>query len=139
MSRLVPSLPAELKPLACDSAKKLGVYFLFSGTDVVYIGSSRNVLQRVGQHLDKDFDSVQWIETALEQMRLTEGRWILAFKPKYNGYVDARGVRMYNAPKQKPAARIPGVLSRRLKRLLNEPFRELHKRLEEQRLSRGPQ
>ena len=136
MSKLAPRLPAGLKALAFDSTKKCGVYFLFYRGDVVYVGSSRNMLQRIGQHsLDKDFDDVQWIETSLRRMRATEGHWILALKPKYNGYTDARGVRMYNAPKPTAVPRTPGVISRRLQRLMNDAFREVGEALNKQRLS----
>lgn len=41
---------------------KMGVYFLFKGDDVVYVGQSKNILRRVGDHTEtKDFDSFGYI------------------------------------------------------------------------------
>jgi hypothetical protein len=46
-------------------ARLRGVYYLFLGDVVIYVGSSVNILLRVGQHVrdrDKEFDSFAYCE-----------------------------------------------------------------------------
>lgn len=62
-----------------------GVYFLFDGDELVYIGQSDNVFRRIGQHIAekaKVFDSWEVYETD-DYIRL-EGLLINLLKPKYN-------------------------------------------------------
>lgn len=62
-----------------------GVYFLYDGEELVYIGQSDNVYRRIGQHISdgqKMFDSFEVYETD-DYIRL-EGLLINLCKPKYN-------------------------------------------------------
>ena len=69
-----------------DVSRYLGVYFLMRGDEVVYVGSSKNVVGRVSDHRgDKDFDSVSYIVVD-EAMTLeaVEAAFILYFCGEYN-------------------------------------------------------
>lgn len=62
-----------------------GVYFLFDGDELVYIGQSGNVYARIGQHIregHKEFDSWEVYETE-DYIRL-EPLLIGLLRPKYN-------------------------------------------------------
>ena len=62
-----------------------GVYFLFDGDKLVYIGTSDNMYRRIGQHIaqgEKIFDRFELYPTK-DRIRL-EGFLIQMFKPKYN-------------------------------------------------------
>ena len=64
---------------------KEGVYFLYDEGELVYIGTSNNLYQRIGEHIADDkkkFDSFELYPTT-DRLRL-EGFLIDAFKPKYN-------------------------------------------------------
>jgi len=72
-----------------------GVYCLLKDGKIVYIGSSSNVLRRVGWHLDKkekDFNewSLMCSLTDKSEMLETEGRLIHKHKPKLNKYHKGR-------------------------------------------------
>jgi predicted DNA-binding transcriptional regulator AlpA len=64
-----------------------GIYFLFDDDELVYIGQSSNIMQRVGAHLYeavKGFNKVAYI--AIERARLDEieAAMIRKFRPPYN-------------------------------------------------------
>lgn len=62
-----------------------GVYFLYDGDELVYIGSSNNIFYRIGTHIakkEKCFDRCEWYETD-DYLRL-ENFLIAQFRPKYN-------------------------------------------------------
>lgn len=62
-----------------------GVYFLFDGEELVYIGRSDNMLMRIGQHISdghKRFDRFELYPTS-DSKRL-EGFLIEALAPRYN-------------------------------------------------------
>lgn len=62
-----------------------GVYFLYDGDELVYIGQSNNVMMRIGEHIKegvKEFDRFEFYPT-VDKTRL-EGFLIQMFKPKYN-------------------------------------------------------
>lgn len=62
-----------------------GVYFLYDGDDIVYVGESDNLFRRIGQHIaegTKRFDRFEIYPTR-ERKRM-EGFLIRALKPKYN-------------------------------------------------------
>lgn len=89
------SLPIQLRGMAgalipmaiesVESAKMSGVYFLCKDGNVVYVGQSVNVAQRVGQHVGaKTFDSVFFIRVASSDLDYVEGELIRLLCPKYN-------------------------------------------------------
>ncbi len=63
-----------------------GIYFLFRGDDLVYIGQSINVLGRVTAHTsDKDFDSFAYLPCPEKELLAVEALYINEFKPLLNG------------------------------------------------------
>lgn len=63
-----------------------GVYFLYDGEELVYIGQSDNIYRRIGQHISegvKRFDSFCFYEVGEERIIL-ESYLISKFQPKYN-------------------------------------------------------
>ncbi len=77
----------NLENLPKNAIKLLrGIYFLYRGEDLVYIGCSGNIQTRIYQHLfDKEFDSYKYIEIGgninLEEI---ERQLITKHKPIYN-------------------------------------------------------
>ena len=63
-----------------------GVYFLYDGEELVYIGQSDNIYRRIGQHIyeaEKKFDSFCFYPAGEERIIL-ESYLINKFHPKYN-------------------------------------------------------
>ena len=76
----IRELRQRFKPLC-------GIYFLFDGDEIVYIGQSVNILARVGVHFfdkNKQFNSFAYIEYPLGTLAELEAEYILIFVPKYN-------------------------------------------------------
>jgi len=64
-----------------------GVYFLFLGNQLQYIGQSKDVPNRLAQHQRTpicEFDSHFVLATDPDQLRLVEWRYIDALSPPYN-------------------------------------------------------
>jgi hypothetical protein len=74
---------------AAGNFHREGVYFLISNDEVVYVGRSSNIYERLGAHVNRGrivFDRVHTMPAAgLEQERL-EQLYIAAFAPKHNVY-----------------------------------------------------
>jgi hypothetical protein len=74
-----------------------GVYFLFDGKDIVYVGQSADIFRRIYEHSSgrakgekKKFDTWESIEISDEAERFrAEHLLILALRPKYN--IDYKG------------------------------------------------
>jgi hypothetical protein len=64
----------------------IGIYFLFDGEDLVYVGQSNNVLSRVQTHAAKSvqFDRYAVVECQLNELNELEGKYITQYKPKLN-------------------------------------------------------
>lgn len=64
---------------------KPGIYALFKGTDLVYIGQSLNVGSRIGKHLEsKQFTSASYFNVPASDLNSTERRLLNIFRPKLN-------------------------------------------------------
>jgi excinuclease UvrABC nuclease subunit len=65
----------------------IGVYLLRKGTEVVYVGQSRDIENRLSQHraIRRDFDSFEIIETPVEDLLRIEQEYILKYRPAQNG------------------------------------------------------
>lgn len=65
-----------------------GIYFLYNDDELVYIGKSQNIFQRIGTHIKegiKEFNNWDYQEIDNENERSElEGYLINVFKPKYN-------------------------------------------------------
>lgn len=66
-----------------------GVYFLCTGSRLIYIGSSNNIMLRIGSHFkDKVFDRAYFINMAgydMDTIHGLEATLIDYFKPNLNG------------------------------------------------------
>lgn len=62
------------------------VYFLLRGGQVQYVGQSRNVLRRVGVHIQtkSDVDEIAYVPIPLEKLLEEEARYIRLFRPPLN-------------------------------------------------------
>jgi hypothetical protein len=68
-----------------EFARISGVYFLFDGDEIVYVGQSVNVLNRVTSHFyDKKFDKVALLRVPEKDLLAIESIYIKKFLPKYN-------------------------------------------------------
>lgn len=77
--------PDGLSQLA--SAGVCGIYFLWLGDRIVYVGQSRLIRLRILQHIDDDvktFDGLSFIECAPQSLNLRERYFIEALIPRYN-------------------------------------------------------
>ena len=64
-----------------------GVYFLFKGEEIVYVGRSINILNRLGAHDgegSKDWDSFACVSCDEKYHGVTEALFIAAYQPRYN-------------------------------------------------------
>ena len=83
------SIPADAEPFHLVDGPV--VYFLMSGDECVYVGSSQNFLSRIAQHQrtmrakpKRHFDSVRYISVSAEEMLSIELHWILELLPRHN-------------------------------------------------------
>lgn len=74
-----------------------GVYLLFKGGEVVYVGQSRNTEKRLAEHrrAKVDFDAFQVIETAQDVLKKTEQQYIKLHQPKLNGRATKYGTQVF--------------------------------------------
>lgn len=61
-----------------------GIYFLINGHTIVYVGQSKNVIRRIGQHNDKDFDRFAWVLCQPSDLDKLEVAYIAKFNPPLN-------------------------------------------------------
>ncbi|MFC3338766.1 hypothetical protein [Paracandidimonas soli] len=61
-----------------------GVYFLLDGDDIVYIGQSTNIINRIAQHVDKAFERFAYIECEQSALNMVESIFIHRYRPKLN-------------------------------------------------------
>ena len=65
-----------------------GIYFLFDGSTLVYIGQSENIFKRVPIHLEtKKFDSWNYIEFVEDDLNILQAEYILKYRPKCNASI----------------------------------------------------
>lgn len=70
-----------------ETKASCGVYFLRQGDEIVYVGQSISVYNRVNQHRSsKQFDSVTLLPCKPEQLNNLEGFFIRLLRPKLNGH-----------------------------------------------------
>ena len=61
-----------------------GIYFLFYKDEVIYIGKSLNVKERMKGHFNKKFDSYSIINCNENELSELENKYIFKYYPKYN-------------------------------------------------------
>jgi len=72
-----PSIPIFYPPFV--------IYFLFNADQLVYIGKSKNLVNRIMYHKEgKIFTDVAIVETTAEDYDLLECYYINKYKPEYN-------------------------------------------------------
>jgi hypothetical protein len=75
----------EILLLAGIRRLKCGVYFLIKDEQVVYVGQSINITQRIAEHTKtKDFDTFTYVQCKREDLNRIEALYITKLKPKYN-------------------------------------------------------
>lgn len=82
------NLMSRLRTSRVSLGLKSGVYMLFKGNSLVYIGQSKNVLARVGQHVTervKEFDGASFVPCQPELMDALESTLIHLLRPPLNG------------------------------------------------------
>lgn len=67
-----------------DDFKISGIYFLLRRNKIVYIGRTINLINRIYQHSEKNFDSIRIIKCNIDRLEHYEIRLIRYFQPKYN-------------------------------------------------------
>lgn len=60
------------------------VYFLFDGDEIVYVGQSIDLQNRLRGHEFKTFDRVAYYLVPEDRIDEEERRWIFGLRPKYN-------------------------------------------------------
>jgi predicted GIY-YIG superfamily endonuclease len=81
--------PLEREQILAASIPKsivCGIYFLIRGERIVYVGQSKNVLRRIGRHVDngKIFDSFSFCPCAESDLDRLEAAYIAALYPENN-------------------------------------------------------
>lgn len=61
-----------------------GIYFLIKDDRIVYVGQSTSIMRRIGEHIDKDFDSYSYISCPQEALDLVESIYIFLYRPLLN-------------------------------------------------------
>ena len=64
-----------------------GIYFLYDGDELVYVGQAENVLVRLSAHrkeTSKEFDSFSWISMPNGNLNQTKAEYISQYRPRLN-------------------------------------------------------
>ncbi len=92
-----------------------GVYFLISGGEIVYVGQSTDVINRVSNHFnhsinDKIFDSYAVVECDPALLNDLEAEYIVRFAPIYNKHLPVNS-RWFTPPmlKKELCAALPDI------------------------------
>ena len=62
-----------------------GVYFLIQDLEIVYIGQSVEIFNRINQHTGKKFNRVAYVACEKQNLNVLESLYIHLFRPKLNG------------------------------------------------------
>lgn len=81
----IAAIDAHALPKHRPSDALTGVYFLFDGDDIVYVGKSKDILNRIPTHkATKKYDSHSFILCEEELLNVYERVLINKYKPIYN-------------------------------------------------------
>jgi hypothetical protein len=64
-----------------------GIYFLFLGRELQYVGQSKSLMSRIGQHMYEEriaFDSVSWLSCDVGELNRLESAHIRILRPAMN-------------------------------------------------------
>jgi excinuclease UvrABC nuclease subunit len=85
-SELTSTVPALMR---FEKVHESGVYFLCRAKTVVYVGRSRNLICRIGEHIRSlEFDEVFYVPCIGDEMVAMEKRYISTIKPEHNKFVE---------------------------------------------------
>lgn len=104
-----------------------GVYFLIRDGEVVYVGKSVYVFDRIGKHRREGgawFDSFNVLRCPIDQMDALEEKYILALMPKMNTALT------YRKPQATPAGHQRGVGSQQQQKRRKQLHTAFHKQNE---------
>lgn len=90
------SIPQPLGLSQLPTTNVTGIYFLWHGAMVVYVGQSKTIAQRVYQHIQdgtKAFDGLSWIACEPKHLNGLERRFIERLLPRYNRCLFSERVR----------------------------------------------
>lgn len=78
----------KLKRYKYDGTIIRGIYYLFNKWELVYIWQSDNILRRINQHTNKEFDEFAFmkIEDGVDLLKI-EAEEINKYLPKYNKWL----------------------------------------------------
>lgn len=108
LSQLTPPQPKGLATL--PTVRTSGIYFLWNAGLIVYVGQSRDITERVCQHLKdgvKRFDGVSHIEVDLKRLDKVERHFIEKLLPKYNQCGIANAMRLLRRHGYRGTSRTP--------------------------------
>ncbi len=83
-------MPHLDKPVQIPSTShfaRRGVYFLWFGDEVVYVGQAENMRRRIGEHMSagvKNFDGVSCVPCATDKLQKLERHYIQVMTPRFN-------------------------------------------------------
>ncbi len=86
--RNILNIMQEAQPIR----KITGIYFLIMNEEIVYVGQSVNILQRVGSHISegKKFNKFSFVECNESQLRVIESVYIKMIQPMLNSIKQRR-------------------------------------------------
>ncbi len=82
-----PSIPDSCDFSQLPTTTVTGIYFLWAGGRIVYVGQSRTIGQRLCQHIGdktKKFDRFSYVKCDLRRIASWERHYIDALVPLYN-------------------------------------------------------
>jgi len=85
----MPNIPAKrFSRFQVEIANgKSGVYFLYQGSEVIYVGRSKNIGQRLSGHDNKPHDSFAFIEMCEFESNVAELFYIWRLRPSLNSQI----------------------------------------------------
>jgi hypothetical protein len=81
---------SEIARAALPWARSCGVYFLLDGDEVVYVGQSTHVYNRIPNHMDKVFNRYAFVPCGEPMLDKLESLYIHCLRPRLNGDTKAR-------------------------------------------------
>lgn len=83
----IPSIPPRIDLSQLPRTTVTGIYFLWDGDRVVYVGQSKTIGWRIMQHLGdaaKKFDGISFLRCRLGSLNSWERQYIEGLLPRYN-------------------------------------------------------
>ncbi|AUR91998.1 GIY-YIG nuclease superfamily protein [Vibrio phage 1.168.O._10N.261.52.A10] len=78
------------------------IYFLIRDEEIVYVGQTRNLSQRLSHHSNKVFDRYNYIIVSSDYADITESVYIHAINPEYNSDMTHHAAKFKTREKRAP-------------------------------------